>query len=156
MGVKETAAIRARQREVAARVERLIAQADQRAPIAFGRQAEIRGLVRAGRVALRKRERVLADLDASTTEVGAALNRIVEAGLKHSEAFEALGLSVGVGRRLLHEAKRPQERRPSTSSTPSPAELVDSAPAPKPEPNATCGGATKGTDDVAQARHRAR
>jgi DNA-directed RNA polymerase specialized sigma24 family protein len=146
MGVKGSAAIRARQREVTGRVERLIAQANTRGSIGSGRKEEIRSAVRAGRVALRTRERVLADLDSATAEVGAALNRLVEAGLTHAEACEALGLSVGVGRRLLHKAKQPQERATTRSSTTSPAELVDPAPAPKPESNATRGGRSKGTD----------
>lgn len=146
MGVTESAAIRARQREVAARVERLIVHADERARTGCCRKEEIRSAVRAGRAALRTRERLLADLDSASTEVGAALNRLVEAGLKHFEAFEALGLSVGVGRRLLQEAKPPKGPGTATSSTASPPQPADLAAVAKPELSATCAGTSKGTD----------
>ena len=146
MGVKESAAIRARQRAVAARVEQLIARADERAPIGSGRRAAMKAAVSEGRAALRKRDRALAEMEAATADVGSALNRIVEAGLKHYEAFEALGLSIGVGRRLMYEAQHAPDRRIAASSTTSPAELVGPVSAPKPERNATSGGTTKGTD----------
>ena len=146
MGVKGSAAIRARQREVAARVDRLIARGDKRARVGSPRRAEIRVAVRAGRVALRRRARVVADLADANAEVGAALHRIVAAGVKHAEAFEALGVSVGVGRRLLHQAKQPREPRTSMSSTASPTERVDPVPSTKPGPNATCAGTPKGID----------
>ena len=146
MGVKESAAIRARQREVATRVERLLTQANKRTSIGSRRQAEIGAAVRAGRAALRKRERVLSDLASVSTEVGAALNRIVEAGLQHAEAFDALGLSIGVGRRLLHEAKQHTGSAATESSTTSPTALADTTPTPKPEPNPTRAGTPKGTD----------
>ena len=144
MGVKGSAAIRARQREVAARVDRLIARGDNRPQTRSGRQTEIRVAVRAGQVALRRRARVVADLDDANAELGAALHRIVATGVTHAEAFEALGVSVGVGRRLLHQAKQPREPRTSMSSTASPTELVDPVPATKPGPNATCAGTPKG------------
>ncbi|MGK2876719.1 MAG: hypothetical protein ACSLEW_13960 [Nocardioides sp.] len=105
MGVKESAAVRARQREVAARIERLIDQADQRAPIGSQRRARIRNLIREGRVALRRRDRAERDIEAATDEIGRTLTGLVDEGLKHFEAFEALGVSIGVGRRLLREAQ---------------------------------------------------
>jgi hypothetical protein len=146
MGVTASAAIRARQHEVAARVERLVADADERAGTGSGRQNEISSAVRAGRAALRKREQVLADLDSASTRVGVALDRLVEAGLRHAEAFQALGLSIGVGRRLLHEAKQHKGSATTTSSTASPTALADPAPTQKPEPNAACAGTPKGID----------
>jgi len=146
MGVKGSAAIRARQREVAARVDRLIARGDSRALVGSPRRAEIRVAVRAGQVALRRRARVVADLADANAEVGAALHRIVAAGVQHADAFEALGVSVGVGRRLLHQAKQPQGPGTTTSSTASATELVDPVPATKPGPNATCAGTARGID----------
>ena len=132
MGVKGSAAVRARQREVAARVERLITRADQQPPIEPGHRAEIRDGVRAGRAALRRRDRARARADTATRAIGVALSRIVAAGLSHAQAFEALGLTVGMGRRLLREAYAAQERRTAPSSTGSDAGLAHDVPALQP------------------------
>lgn len=113
MGVKESAAIRARQREVAARIDRLIEQADNRAPIASHRRDQIRASARQGRAALRRRARANREADQALADVGHVLTRLVDLGLKNFEAFDALGLSIGVGRRLLLEARALHDNPPT-------------------------------------------
>lgn len=155
MGVKAGSAIRARQREVAARVERLIAQADNRAPIGSARRVALQGAVRDGRRALRARARARCLVASAEADAGAALLRLVAEGLTQVEAFGALGLSTAVGRRLYadaahavtHTATRAAARVGPIPSTASGAERAPSgvganrgtdAPAP--------GGGTKGID----------
>jgi hypothetical protein len=112
-------------------VDRLIAAAEQRAAISPDRQAEIKESVRASRVALRRSMNARAALEAATHELSNALIRIVEAGLNHRQAFEAIGVSVGVGRRLLLDKQHPQERHTAASSTGPTDTVADSHPVSK-------------------------
>lgn len=147
MGVKAGSAIRARQREVAARVERLIAQADDQAPIGSARRAAIRHAVRAGRRALRARDRARDLVESAEADVGSALLSAVAQGLTQAESFEALGLSTAVGRRLYADAEHAATRAATPSSTASGLGAVSSGPRSQGETDATAsGGRTKGTD----------
>ena len=133
MGVKGSAALRARQREVADRVERLISHADQQAPAGPTQRANIKAGIRSGLAAMRRSERAHAAAAGASTDIGVALTQLVASGLTHAQAFEALGLTVGVGRRLLREANAPQERRTGSSSTGSGGGLADAIPASQPD-----------------------
>jgi hypothetical protein len=132
VGIKDSAAIRARQRAVATRVERLIERADEQRPIGPAQRADIKYAVRTGRALLRTWERANSAANAATTGVGVALSQLVTKGLTHAQAFDALGLTVGVGRRLLREADGRQERLTAPSSTGSDAGLADGVPASQP------------------------
>jgi hypothetical protein len=130
MGARSTAAVRARQRVAAARVERLIADAGHAGAVTPVGQTQIRYAVRAGRAALRRRDRARAAMSTATDEVGTHLIQLLEAGLTRREAFEALDLTVGVGRRLLAGGQHePRTRRTASSSTdPSPVLATPGAP----------------------------
>jgi hypothetical protein len=104
MGVEASKAIRAKQRERAARVERLIARHDQRGEVGRERRNRIGAMVREGRRALRARDVALGAVADSEIRVGAALARIAAEGLSLNHAYEALGLSRNVGRRLVQSA----------------------------------------------------
>jgi hypothetical protein len=128
MGVTESSALRARQREVAARIDRLIdradragrtdradraedaGRADRQTHYPSNRRDELRAVIRAGSVALRRRTRAIAQVDAATRDAGRSLARLVELGLNNREAFGALGLSAAVGRRLLRMARSAASR----------------------------------------------
>lgn len=117
MGAKAGAAIRARQREVVARVERLVSQAEERSPIGSARRTAIKATARDGRRALRARDRARDLLSAAEADAGAALLRIVAEGLTLAESFEAVGLSTSVGRRLYARAQVAGTRAAHQSST---------------------------------------
>jgi hypothetical protein len=85
-------------------------------------------------------------MSTATDEVGTQLTRIVRAGLTRRHAFATLGLTVGVGRRLLLERQPPRERRTPPSSTDPTDTVVDSKPASEPDLTATPGGTTNGVD----------
>jgi hypothetical protein len=102
MGVEAGKAIRARQRETATRVDRLIAKRDEHGPIGSIRRERIKAATRDGRRALRARDAAQGAVHGAEVRVGAALARIAAQGLSCNEAFEVLGLSKSVGRRLLH------------------------------------------------------
>lgn len=143
MGSETTKALQARRREAAARVDRLIAAADERSPIGSARRARIKTTIRDGRRALRAldaAERVLAEVE---TRVGAALIRLTEDGLSRSEAYESLGISRAVGRRLLELAVTTRRTSAvfSTGRSTDPASSADRADG---ETGASDGATTKG------------
>lgn len=117
MGMQAAKNIRARQRETAARVERLITQRDERAPIGSARRARIHTAIREVRHALRARNAAQAKARSAETAAGAALARIVAEGLCRRDAFEATGLPTSVGRRLIRSAEGSTPPVGSTSST---------------------------------------
>ncbi|WP_148046156.1 hypothetical protein [Nocardioides marmoriginsengisoli] len=124
MGSETTKALRARQREASTRVTRLIAEADAGSPIGSARRTRINSAVREGRraiTALGSAERAVADAEA---RAGAALIRITEDGLSNNEAFESLGISRAVGRRLINLSvstrRAPAGLSTSTSTDPTP------------------------------------
>jgi hypothetical protein len=119
MGVESGKAIRARQRETATRVDRLIAKRDERAPIGRARRQRIALIVRQGRHALRSRDAAQAAVEAAERRVGVALVRMAADGLSLNDAFDVLGLSESVGRRLVRAAE-PATRRTGTSSSTDP------------------------------------
>jgi hypothetical protein len=133
VGRKDSAAMRARQRAVASRVERLIGRADQQRPIGPAQRADIKDAVRSGRAVLRRWERANAAANAATTDVGVALSQLVTKGLTQAQAFDALGLTVGVGRRLLRGVDARKGRLSDPSSTGSDAVVADGIPASQPD-----------------------
>jgi hypothetical protein len=143
VGVEAARAIRARQREAAARVARLIAKRDQDDPVGGGRRARIQAAVRDGRRALRARDAAQAAVAAAETEVGAALARITAEGGSLHDAAVAMGLSNSVGRRLL-KADQESTRHPGgVSSTGRSAQRDTALPASRRDPRAAAnGGAT--------------
>jgi hypothetical protein len=117
MGVEAGKAIRARQRETATRVDRLIAKRDGHGPSGSIRRERIQAATRDGRRALRARDAAQGAVHAAEVRVGAALARIAAEGLSSNEAFEVLGLSKSVGRRLVQTALDAPRRRDASSST---------------------------------------
>lgn len=116
MGSETTKALAARRREATARAVRMIAEAEERSPIGSARRARIKSTVRDGCRTLRAlgaAERALAELQ---ERAGAALVRLTDDGLSCAEAFESLGLSRAVGRRLIRVAAS-RECAPRTRST---------------------------------------
>jgi len=117
MGSETSKALRARRREFAAQIERLIAQADERSPIGSARRGRIK---EAGRLA-RRRLRALAAAQQSVAvieiEVGLALLQAVDEGLSRNEAFELAGLSRHLGRRYVDLALAAQDRLRVAPST---------------------------------------
>ena len=104
MGIETTKALLARRREAEARVDRLIAAAEERSPIGASRLARIKSANREGRRALRaidSAERALAEAE---TRVGNTLIRLTQEGLSRSEAYKSLGISRATGRRLIELA----------------------------------------------------
>ena len=126
MGSETTKALQARRREAAARVDRLIAAAHERSPIGSARLARIKAATRDGRRALKALESAERSLAEAETQVGDALNRLTQDGLSRSEAYESLGLSRAIGRRLI-ELAAPTRRKCTDFSTSTPAERASSA-----------------------------
>jgi hypothetical protein len=101
VGIEATKALQARRREAAARVDRLVVVAEDRRTVGSGGRARIKAAVRDGRRALRAMgaaEQALVELRA---RAGLALTRLTADGLSRNEAYQALGVSRAVGRRLL-------------------------------------------------------
>ena len=143
MGSETTKALRARQREASARVDRLIAEADERSPIGSARRARIKSAVRDGRRALRAldaAERALADVEG---RAGAALTRLTEDGLSRNEAYESLVVSRAVGRRLIELAVTTR-RTSADFSTGTSTDRASSADHAEGETGASDGATTKG------------
>jgi len=118
VGSETTKALLARRREAAARVDRVIAAAKERSPNGASRLARIRSAIREGRRALRaldSAERTLADAE---TQVGNTLLRLTQDGLSRSEAYESLGISRAIGRRLIALAVYPRDAGPSNERNP--------------------------------------
>lgn len=101
MGIETTKALKARRRAATARVDRLIANADQRSPNEVARQARVSTAVRDGRRARRDIDVAERAVVAAQTRVGMTLTRLTDEDLSLNEAYAALGLSRAVGRRLV-------------------------------------------------------
>ena len=129
MGVEAAKGVRARQREAAARVERLIIRRDARVPIGSARRARIRSGFREVRRVLRARDAAQAEVEHAEAAAGAALARILAEGLSHSDVCAVLALSAGVGRRLIRSAKVRTRSPGSASSTDAPRASAGAAPA---------------------------
>ena len=117
MGSEATKAVRTKQRESAARVERLIRKRDERAFVGSARQQRIRAAVRDGRVALRALATAERAVVAAQERVGKAIAQIVGEGLSRNDAYAALELTRPVGTRLLQLAERAARRFPDEFST---------------------------------------
>jgi len=128
MGVTTARALQARRRESTARIERIIAKADERSPIGKARRTRITEAARL----TRRKVRALAAAEQSVTalevEIGLTLLQMVEQGLSRNEAFELVGLSRHHGRRYLDLAAGSQTPCPAGSSTTSTAAAVPPAP----------------------------
>lgn len=117
MGTEAGKAIRARQRESAARVERLIRRRDERTLIGSARQQRIKAAAREGRLALRVLAKAEQSVGSAEERVGRALRQMVEEGLPRSDAYAALDLTRAVGDRLIGLAERAQRRTGAGVST---------------------------------------
>lgn len=143
MGSETTRALTARQREASTRVDRLIAEAEARSPIGSARRARITSIVREGRRALKALSAGRHALADAEERAGAALILLTEVGLSSSEAYQSLGISRAVGRRLI-ELSAPTRRSaagPSTSTSHDPSSGSDR---PDGETGAPRGATTKG------------
>jgi hypothetical protein len=101
MGIETTRALQARRRESAARIDRLIAQANDRSPIGSARQARIKEGARIARRRIKSLSAAQRAAAAIEIEIGQALLRITEQGLSRNEAFDLAGLSRHLGRRYV-------------------------------------------------------
>jgi len=117
MGIETTKALQARRRESDARIERLIAQADERSPIGSVRRARIKEAARIARRRLRALAAAQRSIAAIEVEIGQALLRVVNQGLSRNEAFDLTGLSRPLGRRYLDLAFSAQTQVPGEFST---------------------------------------
>jgi len=117
MGSETSKALRARRRESAAQIERLIAQADERSPIGSARRARIKEAGRLARRRLRALTAAQSSVAAIEIEVGLALLKAVDEGLSRNEAFELAGLSRHLGRRYVDLALAAQDRLQVAPST---------------------------------------
>ncbi len=117
MGSEAARAIRARQRESAARVERLIRRRDERALIGSSRRQRIKAAAREGRLALRVLDKAGRSVADAEERVGRALERITAEGLPRSDAYAALDLTRAVGDRLIGLAEHAQRRTGDAGST---------------------------------------
>jgi hypothetical protein len=117
MGIETTKALQARRRESAARIDRLIAQADERSPIGSVRRARIKEAARIARRRLRALAAAQQSVAAIEVEIGQALMRVVDQGLSRNAAFDLAGLSRHLGRRYLDLAQSAQTQVPGEFST---------------------------------------
>ena len=117
MGTETAKALQARRRESRARIDRLIARADERSPISSVRRTRI---VESARLA-RRRLRALATTQQAAAaigvEIGQALLRVVDQGLSRNEAFELAGVSRHLGRRYVELALCARVQGAAHSST---------------------------------------
>jgi hypothetical protein len=104
MGIETTKALKARRRESAAQIERLIARVDERNPIGSARRARIKEIARLARRKVRALTAEQQSAAAIELEIGQALVRLVGQGTSRNEAFELVGLSRHMGRRYLNRA----------------------------------------------------
>jgi hypothetical protein len=124
VGIETTKALRARRREAAARVDRLVAGAEERSPVVSARRGRIRAAVRDGRRAVRAMDAAERALVEGRARVGRALTRLTGDGLSRNEAYQALGVSRAVGRRLIE----PPTERCTSAAVPPPRAAEDAAP----------------------------
>src|SRR5680860_1315621 len=117
MGIETTRALKARRREAAARIDRLIAQADLLSPIGSVRRARIKEGARIARRRLRALTAAQQSVAAIEVEIGQALLRVVDQGLSRNEAFDLAGLSRHLGRRYLDLALCARPQVPGELST---------------------------------------
>lgn len=117
MGAVATRSIRARRREVAARVDRLVVGQDLRDPEARARRQRVLLAQREARRGVRRIVRLEAQLSVAQVQVGTALVRLVAEGVSVDRAVAAVGLSRSVGRRYLRGAVNPSNPRESRLST---------------------------------------
>lgn len=116
MGSETTKALTARQREASTRVGRLIAGAEERSPIAAARRARINSATRDGLRALKALSAARRSVADAEERAGAALILLTRDGLSSIEAYQSLGISRAVGRRLI-ELSAPTRRTPDGQST---------------------------------------
>lgn len=132
MGVTTARALQARRRESAARIERVLAKADERSPIGSARRTRIKEAARLARRKVRALAAAQQSITALEVEIGLALRKVLEQGLSRNEAFELVGLSRHHGRRYLDLAAGSQKPCPAGSSTTSTAAAVPPAPGERP------------------------
>ena len=128
MGVTTARALQARRRESAARIERVIAKADERSPIGSAHRTRINKAARLARRKVRALVAAQQSVTAIEVEIGLVLLQVVEQGLSRNEAFELVGLSRHHGRRYLDLAAGSQTPCPARLSTTSTADAVPLAP----------------------------
>ena len=117
MGAETAKALLARRRESRAHIDRLIAKANERSPIASVRRTRIAESARLTRRRLKALGTAQQAATAIEVEIGRDLLRIVEQGLSRNEAFELAGVSRHLGRRYLAAAESAQALEISGLST---------------------------------------
>jgi len=127
---------------MAARVDRLIADRDERGPNASARRQRITAAVRDGRRALLTRRTSRAAVQDAEARVGAALVRITAEGLPLKAAIDAVGVSKTVGRRLASASAETTRRLSPASPTDTTSLHAACVPGGHPEIGATATGDT--------------
>lgn len=117
MGAETAKALRARQRESRAHIDRQIAKAEERSPLGSVRQTRIAESTRLARRRLKALATAQQAAAAIEVEIGRALLRVVEQGLSRNEAFELAGVSRHLGRRYLAVAESARASAPTSFST---------------------------------------
>jgi hypothetical protein len=128
MGLTTARALQARRRGSSARIERMIAKADERSPIGSARRMRIKEAARLARRKVRALAAARESVTAIEVDIGLALLQVVEQGLSRNEAFELVGLSRHHGRRYLDLAAGSQTPCRTGSSTASTSAAVPPAP----------------------------
>jgi hypothetical protein len=119
MGIETAAALKARRRGSAARIDRLTARADEHSQTGSVRRGRIQETARLARRKTRALSAAKASVGAIELEIGRALLRLLGHGLSRNQAFEVVGLRRHLGRRYLDLA---------TSSAPPPPTDLPTAP----------------------------
>lgn len=117
MGVETAKALRARRRETAARIDRLIVRADERNPLGAARRARISEGARLVRRRLKSLAVAREEVTAIEVELGRALLGLVDQGLSRNEAFELANVPRHLGRRYVDLALCAQREVATGSST---------------------------------------
>ena len=117
MGIETTKALRARRRELDARIDRLIQRLDERSPVGIARRSRLSEAARLVRRRLKALAVAQEAVAAIEVEVGHVLLRLVGEGLSRNEAFELAGITRAHGRRYVRLAGAACPRLLDASST---------------------------------------
>lgn len=125
MGSETAKALRARRREAAAASARLLAAVDERSPLGSARRERIKAAASLARRRIKALATAQQRAEEIETEIGQALNRLVDQGLSRNEAYELVGLTRHLGRRYLDLATYPGIATTTTPGANPAADLLE-------------------------------
>ena len=142
MGNVTSKALLARRRESAARISRLVTEAQERSQAGADHRHRITQSLRLARRRLRALAAAHRNAAALEVEIGNALVRVEAAGMSRNEVFQRVGVSRHAGRKYIAAALAAQDRLLAASSPGQPVAL-GTRPAPSDlGPHGTRSGAT--------------